>query len=69
MDSKEEWMGEVLANFILSEHDVLGSKAPTIRRKISGVRFFHIISGAGDFTKVGARWGIILRGLTMKIER
>ena len=45
MDSKEERRGGTLVNFILIERDVLGLNASTIRWKISGVRFFHIISG------------------------
>ena len=45
IDSREEWWGETLMNFILIEHDVLGLRASTIRGEVGGIRFFHIISG------------------------
>ena len=50
LDRREDGRGECLVNFILSEHDVLGLKPDTIRSKISGIRFPHIISGKNDFT-------------------
>ena len=50
-----------MMNFILSEHDVLGLNASTIRGKVSGVIFPHIIGGRNDFTKVGARWEILIK--------
>ena len=47
LDSMEEGRGEVLMNFILSGHDVLGLKASTIRSKISGIRIHPLICGGG----------------------
>ena len=45
LDIRDEGRGEVLVNFILTERDVLGLDASTVRSKISGIRFRHIISG------------------------
>ena len=64
LDSREECWGGNLMNSILIEHDVLGLKPATIRRKISGIRFFHITRGGSDFAKVGDRWKILLNGLS-----
>ena len=40
-------MGRKLDEFILIEHDVSGLNASAIRGKISGVLFFHVVSGGG----------------------
>ena len=40
----ESW-GGVLMNFIMGDRGILGLKASAIRIKVSGVRFFHIVSG------------------------
>ena len=53
-------------NFILCERDVLGLKASPIRSKISGTRFYHLISGENDFAKVGERWKFWLNGIARK---
>ena len=65
LDSREEGWGGSLANFVLCEHDVLGSKKSTSRSKISGVRLSHIISGVDYFTIVGSRRRSHLEGLEM----
>ena len=66
MTGKEEGRGEASMQFILSEHDVLGLNASIVRSKISGIRYPHLISGGGGFSKVGARWGFSLKRLTRK---
>ena len=50
-------------NFILSEHDVLGLRASTIRGKVSAILFFHLVMGKNDFTRAGARWEFLIKGL------
>ena len=66
IDSREERRGETLMKFILSGHYVLGLKASTIRGGISGGRFFYTVSGKNYFTKLGARWEILINGMDMK---
>ena len=68
LDSREEGWGGNLMNFILSERDVLGLRASTIRGEISGIRPFHMVSGKNDFARVGARWEFLLKGLTTANE-
>ena len=63
LDSREEERGGNSANFISSEHDVLGLRGPTIPGEVGAIRFFHLVSGGGDFTRVGARWGFPIKGL------
>ena len=53
VDSKEEGRGEVLANFILGEHDFLGLEASALRSKICGFpggkRFYKSRIALADF--------------------
>ena len=58
---KEPWLnpgvfgrGEILIKFITHEHNVLGLRPSSIRAKITGIRFFHIMAGSADFSAHGA---------------
>ena len=42
----------------------LGLRASTIRGKVSAVRFFRLVSGENDSTRVGARWKFLIKGLS-----
>ena len=43
-------------NFIVIGHDVVGLAASTIRSKIIGIRFDHVIIGRNGFANVNSRW-------------
>ena len=45
LDVKNEWWGDGVMNFILGERDVSALKASTVRSKITGVRFYPLVSG------------------------
>lgn len=50
LDITESGWGEPALEFIIHEHRVLWLNPRTIRSKISGVRFSHIVEGRGDFS-------------------
>ena len=56
LDSRGEFRGESLVDFILCERDVLGINASTTRGGLS-VYASSELSAGRDFAKVGERWG------------
>ena len=68
LDIKDEGWDEVLMNFVFSEHDLLGLKASTIRSKIGGIRFYHLVSGKNDFAKVGRDGNSCRNGVLGRIK-
>ena len=65
VDIREEIWVVVVTNCIVCEYDFLCPNASTIRTKVTGCRFFHIVSGSA-FAKVGSRWRILIMGASLK---
>ena len=61
--SKRGW-GEIMLDFITHEHLVLGLQAKSTRSEISGIRYFHIMAGYGDFLPLGVRYKQLLNALS-----
>ena len=55
-----EW-GEKLIDFLMWLKEMVRIGAATCAKYVSAIRFFHIVSGYQDFTKVGQRYQIILK--------
>ena len=60
--TKRGW-GEIALDFIMNENRVFGLQSKSIRSKISGIRYFHIMAGYGDFSPLGVRYKQLLNAL------
>ena len=52
-----------MIGFRLSESEVMKNTGGAIAWKVAAIRFWHVISGVGDFSKTGGRYRQVLRGL------
>ena len=55
--------GDDLIDFIMFEFHVMKNTSDTIRVKLSAIKFWHVITGLGDFTKFGGRYLQVLKGM------
>ena len=53
--------GEALSGWILFETRILGLQASTVRSKISGLGYWHLLSGFPDWSKWSGRYKKVLR--------
>ena len=70
MRGQSEWLvdtqpdcGGNLIDFMLFESEMVKNTGGAIASKVSAIRFWHVISGLGDFSKTGGRYRQVLRGL------
>ena len=64
--TKQDW-DEPLLEFIMYENKILHLNPRTIRSKISGIRFFHLMAGRGDFATLGNRYRQLLKALGKQV--
>ena len=67
MDYTKRGWDEIMLDFIMHEHRVLGLQAKSIRSKISGIRYFHIMAGYGDFAPMGVRYKQLLSAISKDV--
>ena len=58
----KQW-DEDLLDWIIHEWHIMHLPAGSIRSKLSGIRYMHMISGYGDLSKAGGRAGLMLSAI------
>ena len=58
--------GETLINWIIFETRIMGLQASTVRAKISGLRYWHLLSGYPDWGKWSGRYKQVLNSVAKK---
>ena len=63
IENRPGW-GEALLDYILRLHELLAISDRTIASHISGIRYFHLLSGYPESSATGSRCRILLKSLT-----
>ena len=63
MDLQAKLRDEDLLDWIIHEWHIMHLSAGSIRAKLSGIRYMHMISGYGDLNKAGGRAGLTLSAI------
>ena len=63
MDISTPMWDEDVLDCEIYERLIMGLEAGTIREKLPGVRYMHLISGYGDVSKAGGRAGIVISSI------
>ena len=59
-------LGDLLIGFILFEAKAMGNACPSIRGELSGIQFWHVVSGRADFSDGGGRFKQVMKSLKRK---